>query len=81
MATRKRTTKEDIIKLIGLWPEHTVDGIAKECARNVSWVNNIAGRLRKAGLKLSYKRKHISVNELIKDIVHESFGSIKDKRK
>lgn len=70
---KRPTTKEELKKLLAMWPNSTVDEIVIRLNRNRNWVNGMVSRLRKAGARDQLPRKSAKglLDGLIKEVVDE----------
>lgn len=69
----KRWKKEEIIKLVQLWPNHSIDEISKIINRSPSGIQNIAVEIRRAGVALERKgfKNGVSLKSIINDALIE----------
>lgn len=70
----KYWTKDEIKQLVTLWDAHTLEEIAAKLDRKPSSIVAMSIQLRKAGLKLSQKRKNGYMAHMVAEVVKEIQG-------
>ena len=70
---RRRWTKEEIKKLIQMWPGHTLVEICTALGRTPSGVGNIVHTIKKMGVKLAPKGMPTGpkLSELVTEVLDE----------
>lgn len=64
-------TKDEIRRVVKVWESSTPEDIGKELGVTRLQVNQIAGKLRKAGVNLTKKRQAGYLSKLINEVANE----------